>query len=359
MTVNLQFSGAFARLGNSATKNVYAKPVNAAGQGPAGGFATVGTWTVPQTVTGPPAVVSLSPPSGQGNSASLVLTVSDPAGASDLSTVQLIVGSSTTLPSACSITYIAQQNTFGLTNDAGTAYAAYLSPGQATTISNSQCSLTGSGSSTQISGNTLTMTVSLQFSSAFAGAGSGPVKNVYAKPVNAAGQGPTAGITLVGTWTVPQLVVGGPPTPVSIAPSSGQGSSQAFTLVVSDSAGAADLSVVHLIVSGPAVLSNACWISWFPSRNSFGLVNDASSAYVGYVAPGQATSISNSQCTITGSGSSVRSSGNLLTTTVNVAFKPNFSRIGSGKAKTIYAFPVNAAGKAPSALVVMGSWTLP
>jgi hypothetical protein len=359
LTVNLQFSGAFASLGNSATKNVYALPLNAAGQGPAGGFVVVGTWTVPQTTAGPPAVVSISPASGQGSSVSFTLAVSDPAGASDLAFVQLTVGSSTALASVCSVTYIAQQNTFGLTNDAGTGYAAYTSPGQATTISNSQCTLAGSGSSVQLSGNTLTMTVSLQFASAFAGAGSGPVKNVYAVPVNVAGQGPTAGVTVVGTWTIPQLTSGGAPTPVSLTPSSGKGPSQAFALVISDSAGAADLVDVHMIVSGPAVLTNACWITYFPPANSIGLVNDSATGYAGYVAPGQAATVSNSNCTLSGSGSSVQTSGTLLTLTASLAFNSGFSKVGNGATKTIYAYPINAAGKTPSAIVPMGSWTLP
>jgi hypothetical protein len=241
LTVNLQFNAAFATLG-SATKNVYAKPLNTAGQGPAGGFVAVGTWTVPQTVNGPPAIVSLSPSTGQGSASSFVLVVTAPGGASSLATVQLLIGSSTALASACSVTYIAQQNAFGLTNDAGTGYGAYVSPGQATTISNSQCTLNGTGSSVQVSGNTLTMTVNLQFSAAFAGAGNGTLKSVYAKPVGASGQAPAAGMRLMGTWTVPQQAAGGPPTPVSLTPASGQGASQAFTLVVSDSAGASDLS---------------------------------------------------------------------------------------------------------------------
>jgi hypothetical protein len=359
LTFNLQFSTAFASLGSSATKNVYALPLNAAEQGPAGGLATVGTWTVPRAGSGPPAVVSLSPSSGQGSSVSFVLTVSDPGGASSLSTVQLLIGSSTVLASSCAITYIAQQNTFGLTNDAGTSYAAYVSPGQATSISNSQCTLTGTGSSVHLSGNTLTMTVNLAFSAAFAGAGSGPIKNVYAEPVDATGRAPASGMTLMGTWTVPQPVAGGPPTPVSLTPASGQGASQAFTLVVSDSAGATDLSVVHLIVSGPAVLTNACWVTYFVQKNSLGLVNDSASAYVGYVTPGQAMNVSNSQCTLSGAGSSVQSSGSLLTTTVNLTFSQSFSKVGNGASKTIYAFPVNLAGKAPASIVTMGSWTLP
>jgi hypothetical protein len=204
------------------------------------------------------------------------------------------------------------------------------------------------------------MTVSLQFSSAFAGAGSGPVKNVYAEPVNAAGQGPTTGLTLAGTWTIPQTVAGGPPTPVSLTPSSGQGSSQAFTLVVSDTAGATDVATDNLMVLGtPSTLANACWVAYFISKNSFGLVNDAATAYVGYVTPGQVATVSNSHCTLSGSGSSVQVSGTLLTITANLAFSSSFATIGNNATKTICAFPVNAAGKAPPSLVVMGSWTIP
>ena len=358
MTVDVQFDPGFAIPGN-AMKNVYVEPLNLAGQGPAGGLVSVGTWTVTGSVGGPPTVLSLSPSTGQGSSASFALAVASPGGASNLATVQLLIGSSTAQASGCSVTYIAQQNTFGLTNDAGTGYAAYVSPGQASVISNSQCTLDGIGSAVQLAGNTLTMTVNLQFSNAFAGAGSGPLKNLYAKPTDGAGQVPATGMAVMGTWTVPQLVVGGPPTPIALTPASGQGASQVFTLVVSDTAGATDLSAVHLIVSGPANLSNACWVTYTPSKNTLGLVTDSASAYVGYVSPGQAANISNSQCTLGGSGSSVQSSGSLLSLTVSLSFSQSFSKVGSGPNKTIYAFPVNLAGKSPSSLVVMGTWSLP
>jgi hypothetical protein len=359
VTVNLQFSMAFASLGSSATKSVYSQALNAAGQGRAGGLLAVGSWTVPQASSGPPAVVSLSPSTGQGSSASFVLVVTAPGGARTLSAVQLLVASSTALTNVCSVTYIAQQNAFGLTNDAGTGYGAYVSPSQATTISNSQCTLSGTGSSVQLSGNTLTMTVNLAFATAFAGAGNGPVKNVYAMPLDAAGQAPAAGMRSMGTWTIPQLVPGGPPTPVSLTPSSGQGASQAFTLVVSDTAGVTDLQAVHLIVSGPANLANACWITYFPLKNFLGLVTDVATDYAGYVTPGQAMNISNSQCTLSGTGSSVQSSGSLVSVTVNLTFNHSFSQIGDGAKKTIYAFPVNLAGKSPASLAAMGTWTLP
>lgn len=359
LTVNLRFSAAFGKLGSSATKTVYATALNAAGQGPAGGLASVGTWTVPQAASGPPAVVSLSPSSGQGSSTSLVLTVSSPGGASSLATVQLLVGSSAALASSCSVTYSAQTNTFGLTNDAGSGFGAYLTPGQATTVSNSQCVLSGTGSSVQLSGNTLAMTVSLAFTPAFATLGNGPVKNVYAKPIDVTGLTADSGMTLAGTWTIPLQVAGGPPTAVSLTPSSGKGTSQAFTLVVSDSAGASDLSAVHFIVSGPANLSNACWLTYYPLKGSLGLVNDSAAAYIGYVTPGQAANVANSQCTVSGVGTSVQSSGSLLTLTVSLTFSQSFSKVGNGATKIIYALPVNLAGKSPAAIMAMGTWTLP
>lgn len=359
MTVNLQFTAAFSKLGSSATKTIYATALNAAGQGPAGGLAAVGTWTVPQAASGLPTVVSLSPSSGQGSSTSLVLTVASPGGASSLATVQLLVGSSAALASSCSVTYSAQTNTLGLTNDAGSGFGAYLTPGQATIVSNSQCVLSGAGSSVQLSGNTLAMTVSLTFTPAFAALGNGPVKNVYAKPIDVTGQTADTGMTLIGSWTIPQQVAGGPPSPVSLTPSSGKGTSQAFTLVVLDSAGASDLSAVHFIVSGPANLSNACWFTYFPLKGSLGLVNDSASAYTGYVTPGQAASVSNSQCTVSGTGTSVQSSGSLFTLTVALSFNQSFSKVGNGAIKTTYAFPVNLAGKSPASIVAMGTWTLP
>jgi hypothetical protein len=359
MTAKLQFAPAFAALGGGATKTIYALPLTASGLAPSGGMTAAGTWTLPQAApTGLPTVGSMTPSSGQGASQSFTLAVSDPLGASDLATVQVIIGSSTTPGSSCAVNYIAQQNLFALFNDAGTGYAGTLTPGQATTVSNSQCTLNGSNSSVKLSGNTLTVVASLQFTTSFASLGSSATKNVYAKPVDAAGQGPTAGYVQVGTWTVPQATVTGPVVPVSLAPASGQGMAQVFTLVVSDIAGASDLAAVHLIVSGPANLTNACWITYLAQTRVVGLLNDAGSTYVGYVTPGQATSYSNSQCTLTGTGTSVQLSGNLLTLTANIQFNSAFAKIGNGSTKTVYGYPVSNAGKAPAALVAMGTWSL-
>jgi hypothetical protein len=353
MTVSLQFSTAFASTGTGAAKTIYAYPVNSAGQGPTGGIAMMGSWSIPT----PPTVVSLAPASGQGASQTFTLTVSDPAGANDLASVQLLFANSTSLSSACAVTYIAQQKNLGLTNDAGTGYAGYVTPGQAGSVSNSQCTLNGSGSSIQSSGNSLLMAVSLQFSTAFASVGTGAAKTIYAAPVNSAGQGPSGGMVAMGTWTIPAP---GSPTVVSLSPSSGQNTSQAFVLTVSDTSGASDLSSVQLLFANSTSLISACAVTYIAQQKNLGLTNDAGTGYAGYVTPGQTGSVSNSQCTLNGSGSSIQTSGNSLIMTASLLFNTAFASTGTSAAKTVYANPLNSAGKGPTGgMVAIGTWTVP
>jgi hypothetical protein len=193
------------------------------------------------------------------------LTVSDSAGANDLASVRLLFANSSSLNSACAVTYISQQKNLGLTNDAGTGYAGYVTSGQAGSVSNSQCTLSGAGSSIQTSGNSLVMTASLQFNAAFASLGTSAAKTIFANPVNSAGQGPSGGMVSAGTWTIPKP---GSPTVVSLSPSSGQGLSQSFALTVSDSAGANDLASVELLFANSSSLSSACAVMRATSRRA-------------------------------------------------------------------------------------------
>ena len=353
MTAGLQFTAAFAITGTSAAKTIYANPLNSAGQGPTGGMATVGTWTIPT----PPTVASLTPASGQASSQTFVLTVSDLAGASDLASVQLLIANSTSLSSACAITYIAQQKQFGLTNDAGTGYAGYVTPGQAGNISNSQCTLNGSGSSIQSSGNSLIMTVSLQFTTAFASIGTGAAKTIYANPVNSAGQGPAAGMVAMGTWTIPKA---GVPAVTSVSPSSGQGLSQTFVLTASDPAGASDLASAQLLFANSTSLGQACAITYSAQQKNLALTNDAGTGSAGYVTPGQFGIVSNSQCVISGSGSSIQTSGTALVMSVSLQFNAAFASTGTSATKGIYGTATNSAGQGPAGgMAKLGTWMIP
>ena len=353
ISASLQFNAAFASIGTSAAQTIYAYPVNSAGQGPTGGMAAIGSWTIPT----PPIVVSLTPATGQGSSQTFALTVSDLAGASDLASVQILFANSTSLSSACAVTYVAQQKNIGLSNDAGTGYTGYVTPGQAGSVSNSQCTLSGAGSSIQSAGNALVLTVSLQFNVAFASLGTSAAKTIYANPVNSAGQGPSGGMVSSGTWTIPKA---GLPTIVSLSPSSGHGTSQAFALTVSDPAGASDLASVELLFANSTTLSKACAVTYSSQQKTVGLTNDAGTGSAGSITPGQSGSVSNSQCTVSGIGSSIQSSGSSLIMTVNLQFKTAFASIGSGATKSIYANAVNSAAQGPTGgMAAKGTWTLP
>ena len=355
MTASLQFNTAFASIGTSAAKTIYANPVSSAGQGPSGGIVSAGTWTIPKP--GAPTVVSLSPSSGQGLSQAFALTVSDSAGTNDLASVQLLFANSTSLSSACAVTYNSQQKNLGLTNDAGTGYAGYVTPGQTGSVSNSQCTLAGNGSSIQTSGNSLIMSASLQFSVAFASAGTGATKTIYATASNSAGQGPSGGMVSAGTWTIPKA---GLPTIVSLSPTSGQGTSRAFALTVSDPVGASDLASVQLLFANSTSLSKACAVTYSSQQKTVGLTNDAGTGNAGSVTPGQSGSVSNSQCTLSGIGSSIQSSGSSLIMTVNLQFKTAFASIGSGATKSIYANAVNSAAQGPTGgMAAKGTWMIP
>jgi hypothetical protein len=114
---------------------------------------------------------------------------------------------------------------------------------------------------------------------------------------------------------------------------------------------------VEIIFSSSGSSSAACVVNYISNQKQFGLLNDAASNYVAYLTPGTNASISNSQCTLNGSGSSIKITGNNLTMTVSLQFKPAFETTGSAT-KKVYGYPVSSAGLTPTNWVAMGSWTV-
>src|SRR5205085_1188198 len=98
--------------------------------------------------------------------------------------------------------------------------------------------------------------------------------------------------------------------------------------------------------------ANSCFVSYVPATNTLYLLTDDNTATVaGSITPGSGGSLSNHQCTISGTGGSVTSGGNNLTVPVNVTFSSTFT--GS---KNIYALAQNIAGSR-SAWQTLGTWT--
>ncbi len=154
-------------------------------------------WAARIGVTNPallPQVVSLSPSSGSGSTVVYIAQYSDPAGATALLNVALLVNASPSTTFGCFVTYNVASNTFTLADDVPSQGSVTVLPNGASG-QNDQCTLNGVGSSATFSGNTLTMTVPLVFSSNFTGS-----QNVYlwAQDANA-----STAFVPEGTWTVP------------------------------------------------------------------------------------------------------------------------------------------------------------
>ncbi len=95
---------------------------------------------------------------------------------------------------ACYLYYVRVYNEIYLASDTG-VWQGPIPVGVSGTLQNSQCTVNAGASSATASGNNLTVSLALSFTSAFAGA-----KKVYAEVENATVD---AGWVQLGAWTVP------------------------------------------------------------------------------------------------------------------------------------------------------------
>jgi hypothetical protein len=263
-----------------------------------------------------PTVVSLSPNSGSGVTQTFSVVVNDPSGPTDLANIQLQFNTTQTRLYSCNVSYEAYTNTISLYNDGSTGFAGAVTPGSQAQVSNSQCTLSGTGSSYGTSGDTMTLTVALSFSGAtFAGQ-----KNAY---VYVQGDnGLSNGWHLEGTWTPAPAQ---PPTVVSLSPNSGGGATQTFSVVVNDPNGPADLNNIQLQFNATQTRLSSCNVSYDGYTNTISLYNDGGSGFVGTLTPGSSAQVSDSQCTLSGTGSSYSTLGNNITLTVALTFSATFT----------------------------------
>ena len=187
LTLNLPmtFLAAFA-----GAKNIYMYAADVSGSNT--GWIQRGTWTV--AGSGPtPAVVSVTPSSGSGASQSFTFQYSDTGGTGSLSWVwawfSASIGSGA---SSCVLYYQPSTNQVNLLNDAGTAWTA-ATPGAATTLQNSQCSLNVASTSATPSGNNLALDLAMTFKPAFNG-----TQNTYMYAGDVSGS--NTGWIQRGTW---------------------------------------------------------------------------------------------------------------------------------------------------------------
>jgi Pro-kumamolisin, activation domain len=279
----------------------------------AASWATVGTWTVSSTPPPPP--FSVSPASGSGLTQNFTFTFTDAAGTSDIRQGHMLITGNGTGNHACYLMYQAANNALYLMSDGGTSFTEPVTPGGTGTLSNSQCAVPASGISVSTSGNTLTVTGTATFTSAFAGSKT-TMMNMYNNV------GVAAGWTTVGAWTVPGTP---PPPPFAVSPASGSGATQAFMFSFTESAGASDVWQGHMLITGNGTGNQACYLMYQTSNNALYLMSDSSDTFTGPVTPGGSGTLSNNQCSVAASSVSITSSDNTLEVRETIAFKSMFT----------------------------------
>jgi hypothetical protein len=172
------------------------------------GYDQMGTWTI----TGNPTNVSLTPNSGSsmvGVARNFTTRYVHPNTVADISYVQLLVNTSTSVSGALWGYYLPAANKLYLRKDDNSGWLGGFAPGSANVISNSQGSLDCATTSFSMSGNTLT--VNWNFTPAAKWAGT--TQNLYLYVRDKSGL--SDGWDQMGTWSI----VSSAGTPASTPPS--------------------------------------------------------------------------------------------------------------------------------------------
>lgn len=247
----------------------------------------------------PPTINSLAASPLSGASTTITVAVGDNAGYPNLGVINLLVNNFLDGRNACYVAVVPLGNTATvyLVNDVGDAGGPYTSlviPGSSGQASNSQCTITAAGSSFSFSGNLMTVSLKMTFTTSFAGA-----KVIYAAARDLAGQ--NTGWQSAGTFFV------GVPT-FSVNPSAGIGTSQTFSFTLTPPSGGSWTNsnpVVNVLLNSALDGASACYMAFLPASQTLYLVNDVGTNLLpnSLNFPSSAT-INNSQCTIAGNSSS-------------------------------------------------------
>jgi len=267
------------------------------------------TFTAVGQVSGTPAPMSAgavpppgtAPPTGAapGLSQLFSFTFSDSVGYQNLAVTDVLINNVLDGRKACYLAIVpsgASSATVYLVDDAGDAGGPFAGgmtvPGNGS-ISNSQCSVSASGSSVITGGNLLTVQLAITFSSGFAGN-----KVVYAAAREAVNN---SGWQALSTWQVMvtsstglSVITSYPWRSTSLGPTP-------YTFSFNDTKGRPDISVVNVLINSAIDGRHGCYVAYVQSSNTVYLVDDAGDAggpFAGGLTLPSNASISNSQCTI-------------------------------------------------------------
>jgi hypothetical protein len=162
------------------------------------------------------------------------------------------------------------------------------------------------------------LTLTINFANGFTGN-----KIVYTAAQDAVGY--NSGWQELATWNVPGLVTVGPAVG-GMTPARSIGFTKTYTFILTDTNGWEDLSVIDILVNKALNALGACYLALVPAQNAVYLVDDMGDAggpFAAMVLP-SGNSVSNSQCAISGVGSSITKAGDTVTVVLNMSFSQTF-----------------------------------
>ncbi len=301
-----------------------------------------------------PSAVSVSPANGSGFTQLFTFNFSDPNGYTDIPAAEMLFNTTLNLANACYLRYSRTANNVSLRNDNNSAWLGPVNLGSGATLENSQCKFNSTGSSASSSGTDVTVRLNLTFKQTFLG-----TKQIDMQTTDTTGL--ATGWQQRGVWSVGTVNLA--PSAVSVSPASGSGARQVFSFLFSDPNGAADLLWTQMLVNSPLNITNGCYLHYNRSYNVVYLRDDASTAWLGPVPLGTATTLENSQCIVnvgTSSRNVARNSlaenaaevaGTDMTVNLDLSFKTAFSG-----PKSVYMYAQDLAGLS-SGWQNRGTWT--
>jgi len=312
----------------------------------------------PHTVTAnftsvPAQPVGSQPASGGGNTQNFTFQFSHPSGWQNLAIVNVLINKSLDGRGACYLAYVVPSTALVLVDDAGDAggpFAGSVVLGSSNTLQNGQCTV--SLVSATGNGTTLTLGLNVTFKAVFGGN-----KVIYLAATDEAQN--NSNWQALGVWQVPfassgPIAVGAPVPARTAGPS---GTPQTLALTLTDSKGVGDIGIVNVLINSAIDGRQACYLAYVAASNTLFLVDDAGDAggpfAGGIVLNGGGGTIQNSQCAVSGVGSSALSAGNSLTLTLSVTFRGSFTGHW-----ILYVAGRDVVGANNTDWQAMGTWTV-
>ena len=281
----------------------------------------VGKWGTNTPVNATPSVTSSAPVFGSGTTATRTFVFTDTNGSNDLGVVNVLINSALDGRNACYIAYDSAANLLVLLTDPGDNATVLALPSNAS-LNNSQCSIAGSSITAVKFANTLTLTVTFNFTASFTGS---RVFFAAARDTALA----NSGWVTVGTQTI--TIPATNPRPLSVTPSSGTttvGATYTVTAQYRDATASTNLQPVQVLINADLNGFNSCYFGFDHLGNNLYIVGDDGNlqptpARLNGAAGGAAT-IENTQCRLISAGSTFTDSGTTLTLTLQLQFKSGF-----------------------------------